>query len=93
MVRKFFYSFLILTMFSFAPHKYYVSITDIELNKEAQVFEISIKFIGHDLENALEDKGVPQLFLGTEKEELWVDYCNQVKENSNNNKNYHKISI
>ena len=32
------------------------------------------------------------LHLGTEKDELWLDYCNQVKENSNNN-NYHKVSI
>jgi DUF971 family protein len=33
------------------------------------------------------------LHLGTEKEDLWQDYCNQVKENSNNNNNYHKVSI
>ena len=29
--------------------------------------------------------------LGADKEELWQDYCNRVKEN--NNKNYHKVSI
>ena len=33
------------------------------------------------------------LHLGTEKEDLWLDYCNQVNENNNNNKNYHKVSI
>ena len=33
------------------------------------------------------------LHLGAEKEELWQDYCNQVKENSNNNNNYHEVSI
>ena len=33
------------------------------------------------------------LHLGTEKEDLWQDYCNQVKENSNNNNNYHEVSI
>lgn len=33
------------------------------------------------------------LHLGTEKEGLWQDYCNQVKENSNNNNNYHEVSI
>ena len=33
------------------------------------------------------------LHLGTDKEELWIDYCNRVKENSDNNKNYHKVSI
>ena len=31
------------------------------------------------------------LHLGTNKEELWQDYSNRVKEN--NNKNYHKVSI
>jgi len=33
------------------------------------------------------------LHLGTEKDELWLDYCNRVNENNNNNKNYHKVSI
>ena len=30
------------------------------------------------------------LHLGAEKEELWLDYCNRVKENNNN---YHRVSI
>jgi DUF971 family protein len=34
------------------------------------------------------------LHLGEDKEELWLDYCNRVKEkNKNENKNYHKVSI
>ena len=33
------------------------------------------------------------LHLGTEKENLWLDYCNQVSENIDNNKNYRKVSI
>jgi DUF971 family protein len=32
------------------------------------------------------------LHLGTEKDELWLDYSNRVKENSDNN-NYRKVSI
>ena len=32
------------------------------------------------------------LHLGAEKKELWQDYCNQVKDNNNNN-NYHEVSI
>jgi DUF971 family protein len=31
--------------------------------------------------------------LGADKEELWQDYCDQVKVHNNNNKNYHKVSI
>ena len=33
------------------------------------------------------------LHLGTEKDELWLDYCNRVNENNDSIKNYHKISI
>ena len=33
------------------------------------------------------------LQLGTDKEELWLDYCNRVNENNGNNNNYHKVSI
>ena len=49
-------------------HKYYVTITEAEYNSKNQSFEISIKFIGHDLEDALETARVPNLYLGTEKE-------------------------
>jgi len=31
------------------------------------------------------------LHLGTDKEELWLDYCKRVKKNYNNN--YHRVSI
>ena len=33
------------------------------------------------------------LHLGNEKEELWLDYSNRVKENIDNNSNYHEVSI
>ena len=33
------------------------------------------------------------LNLGTEKDELWLDYCNRVNENNHNIKNYHNVSI
>ena len=33
------------------------------------------------------------LHLGAEKEDLLLDYCNQVSENNDNNKNYQKVSI
>ena len=33
------------------------------------------------------------LHLGTEKDELWLDYCNRVTENNDNIKNYHNVSI
>ena len=63
-------------------HKYYVSIAEAEYNSENKSFEISIKFIGHDLEKALTTSGAPELFLGTEKElknadEYLMKYINQ----------------
>ena len=33
------------------------------------------------------------LHLGTEKDELWLDYCNRVNENNDSIKNYHNVSI
>jgi len=33
------------------------------------------------------------LHLGTEKDELWLEYCNRVNENNDNIKNYHNVSI
>jgi hypothetical protein len=59
-------------------HKYYVSITEAEYYTKSQSFEISIKFIGHDLEKALSNAGVPNLYLGTKKEmEKANDYLKQ----------------
>lgn len=68
MIRKCLFVVLALVSLSFAWHKYYVSITEVELNKETQSFEVSIKFIGHDLEVALKNAAVPDLYLGTAKE-------------------------
>ena len=59
-------------------HKYYVSITEAEYNAESKTFEISVKFIGHDLERAISNAGAPELYLGTEKENEKADnYINQ----------------
>ena len=33
------------------------------------------------------------LHLGTDKEELWLDYCNRVNENNDNNKKIYKVPI
>ena len=33
------------------------------------------------------------LLLGTDKEELWQDYCERVNKNNDNTLNYHKVSI
>ena len=33
------------------------------------------------------------LHLGTEKEDLWLDYCNRVNKNNDNKTNYQKVSI
>lgn len=55
-------------------HKYYVSITEADYNTNSKTFEIAVKFIGHDLEKALNNAGAPNLYLGTEKEHEKADY-------------------
>ncbi|NCP45810.1 MAG: hypothetical protein GW818_05140 [Flavobacteriales bacterium] len=68
MLRKTLIIFLLLLTLSFVPHNYYVTITEIAYNSSNKKMEISLKFIGHDLEYALEKEGFPNMFLGTEKE-------------------------
>ena len=68
MIKKLFFGVFVLVLLSFSLHKYYVSITEAEYNANTQKFELSIKFIGHDLEKALEEAGAPELYLGMEKE-------------------------
>ena len=74
MIKKILFSVLTLSLFSFAMHKYYVSITEAEYNVGSKTFELSIKFIGHDLEEAIDAAGAPKLFLGTEKEHKKANY-------------------
>ncbi len=73
MVKKLVFSILAMSLLSFAMHKYYVSITEAAYNPTNKNFEVSIKFIGHDLEKAMLDAGVPPLYLGTEKEHKNAD--------------------
>jgi hypothetical protein len=73
MIRKFLFLIGATLLLSFAWHKYYVTITNVEMNNETQTFEASIKFIGHDLELVLESAGVPALYLGTAKENTNAD--------------------
>jgi len=74
MIRKILIALLAITSLSFTPHEYFVSITDAEYNSTEHTFQLTIKFIGHDLEKALTSAGAPELFLGTDKE---VEGANQ----------------
>lgn len=73
-VKKVLFVLFTLLLLSFSMHKYYVSITESEYNVTTEKFEMSIKFIGHDLEKALDNSGTPNLFLGTSKENKKADY-------------------
>ncbi len=92
MLRKTLIIFLLLLTLSFVPHNYYVTITEIAYNSSNKKMEISLKFIGHDLEYALEKEGFPNMFLGTEKElekanDFIYQYINQhfeIKTDENN---------
>jgi len=81
-IKKVFFSIIAISLLSFAMHKYYVSIAEAEYNIENKSFEISIKFIGHDLEKVLLNSGAPDLYLGTPQEienadEYLMKYINQ----------------
>ncbi len=73
MIKKVLFALITITLLSFSMHKYYVSITEAEYNATNEKFELSVKFIGHDLEKALDNSGVPNLFLGTSKENQKAD--------------------
>lgn len=82
MVRNFILIVLVTMSVAFAPHEYFVSITEAEYNEESQTFQMTMKFIGHDLEKALSEAGAPELNLGTEKEgksadNYVLDYINK----------------
>ncbi|MCB0400525.1 MAG: hypothetical protein KDD41_00425 [Flavobacteriales bacterium] len=68
MVKRLFIGIFTVALLSFSWHKYFVSITEAAYNSTSQKLEISVKFIGHDLEKALSDHGTPELHLGTDKE-------------------------
>lgn len=55
-------------MLSFSYHEFFVSITEGEYKETENTFQFTIKFIGHDLEKALEMSGTPELNLGTKQE-------------------------
>lgn len=73
MIKRFLLAIFSIALLSFAMHKYYVTITEATYNGKRGSFELSVKFIGHDLEKALEESGAPDLYLGTEKESPEAD--------------------
>ena len=60
--------FALILLLSFGIHKYYVSITEITQNTEANVLEISSRFFINDLNDALQNAYNKNFELGTEKE-------------------------
>lgn len=93
MTKKILFSILAVSFLcvAFAPHEYFVSVTETEYNEQSQTFQMTIKFIGHDLEKALSEAGVPELNLGTEKEnksanKYILDYINKSFQFNVNNK-------
>lgn len=68
MIKRFLLAIFSVALLSFSMHKFYVSITEASYNQETTTFELSIKFIGHDLEKALSAAGAPELYLGTDNE-------------------------
>jgi hypothetical protein len=91
MIRNFILIVLVTMGVAFAPHEYFVSVTEAEYSEDSQTFQMTMKFIGHDLEKALSEAGVPELNLGTVKEDksankYILDYINKTFQFSVNEK-------
>lgn len=59
---------LFLSISSFNTHKYYVSLTKIEHNAEAETLEIITKIFIDDIEDVLSERNNTETFLDTKKE-------------------------
>ena len=53
---------------AFSYHEFFVTVTEGEYKETENTFQFTIKFIGHDLEKALETSGTPELKLGAKNE-------------------------
>lgn len=67
-MRKLIVIILAFLSFGFTYHEFFVSVTEGQYDETEQTLQFTIKFIGHDLEKALEIDGTPNLNLGTDKE-------------------------
>ncbi len=63
----FLFSFLMLQMAVFA-HPLYVSIFLIDYNEQSEKLEVSVKIFAKDLSEALEKRGVSEVYIGEERE-------------------------
>jgi hypothetical protein len=66
-------SFFLVLSASANSHPFYVSICQIDFNKESQTLEISVKTFVNDLIFALKNEGAPELFLDEERESRGAD--------------------
>lgn len=64
----FLFSLLLIWSATASSHPFYVSICQIDFNEKNQTLEISVKTFGNDLVAALKKNGVPELFVGEERE-------------------------
>jgi hypothetical protein len=72
-MRRFLFLGVILFLFGFAEHKYYVSNTIIEMNSRSNLIEVTSKIFTDDLERALGSTDENPLRIGDEKESISVN--------------------
>ncbi|WP_346860253.1 DUF6702 family protein [uncultured Draconibacterium sp.] len=63
----------VLSIKSVGAHPFYVSICQVEYNKETKSLEMALKVFADDLLLGLENEGITKLFLGEEKENPKTD--------------------
>jgi hypothetical protein len=72
-MKKFLFLGVILSLFAFAEHKYYVSNTIVEMNSRTNLIEVTSKIFTDDLERALGSTEQNPLRIGDEKESIAVN--------------------
>ena len=73
-MKKYFFLLLILPLISFQGlHKFYVSVTEIEHNSEAQTLQIISRVFTDDMENLLKTRSAEELYLTKNEEHPSAD--------------------
>lgn len=65
---------IILPIFAFSVHKYYISLTKIDFIGEKKTVQITMRFFIDDIENTLENRYQTELDLATKKENEKSDF-------------------
>jgi len=82
-MKKVFVLIIAVLSFSFALHKYYVSILEFSFNAETEQLELSVKVFNDDWQNALDYRLGEPVLLGSKNEYPQIDSLSELYLNDN----------